>query len=231
MKTSCHKALLWLQARESLWSNLKWTQSRFFQCKKYELLLRLLRSNYFQAVSYLRSILCMCVVIVVILCVCRTLLEPRGTRLWVQCTTGVQRLPSFAMVRIKINHKISCSDVVLLVHGTHCSCIYFWVLINFWDCDTNHQSIHRAHADVFWPLGWGCIPYIKRWDPCLEFDVLTPKWYNLQEWVTDKYYEEFALDNFLLESNSTLVRISLGFLWNGRCIVSMRYILGVQCRT
>ena len=45
--TKSHKAS-WLQAREALWSNCKRTQSsesRYFLCKKYELLLRALRSN------------------------------------------------------------------------------------------------------------------------------------------------------------------------------------------
>ena len=49
MTSSVTAALfLWLQARESLWSNWKRTQSsesRFFLCKKYELLLRSLGSN------------------------------------------------------------------------------------------------------------------------------------------------------------------------------------------
>ena len=47
VEVKCRKAL-WLQAREILWSNCKRTQSsesRFFLCKKYELLLRSLPSN------------------------------------------------------------------------------------------------------------------------------------------------------------------------------------------
>ena len=46
-KVKCRKAL-WLQLREALWSNCKRTQSsesRFFLCKKYELLLRSLRNK------------------------------------------------------------------------------------------------------------------------------------------------------------------------------------------
>ena len=46
-EAKCHKAL-WLQAREELWSNCMRTRSSkstFFLCKKYELLLRSLRSH------------------------------------------------------------------------------------------------------------------------------------------------------------------------------------------
>ena len=49
----CHNEVkcckgLWLQVHKALWSNCKWTQSnesRFFLCKKYEMLLHSLHSN------------------------------------------------------------------------------------------------------------------------------------------------------------------------------------------
>ena len=46
---------LWLQAHKALWSNCKQTQSsesRFFRCKKYELLLRWLRSLHSNIINY-----------------------------------------------------------------------------------------------------------------------------------------------------------------------------------